>query len=175
MTRPTNLIAIFLLSLKNNNWTFSSKVSIDLWCSVITGQERNPDLLYVMLCAILYHFYNSKNVKKQPWRSVNFSKVAVVFIVNFEHISHLFLSSVSIINSVQINVSWAWAWSKQPIRHVHFWNLFSYSILRVHGRTIHYTLLKRSNVDSLFSCNQRDMVRKDPVRIDNTLIRKILP
>ena len=146
--------------------------------SVMFGHHRPRTKSWLTICDALRYFVpflQIKNVKKQPWRSVNFSKVAVVFIVNFEHISHLFLSSVSIINSEQINVSWAWAWSKQPIRHVHFWNLFSYSILRVHGRTIHYTLLKRSNADSLFSCNQRDMVRKDPVRMDNTLIRKILP
>ena len=34
-------------------------------------------LSYVMLCAIWYHLYNLKNVKKHPWRSVAFSKVAV--------------------------------------------------------------------------------------------------
>ena len=31
-----------------------------------------------------------------------------VFIVNFEHISHLFLSSVPIVDSGQVNVSWDW-------------------------------------------------------------------
>ena len=29
----------------------------------------------VVHCAIWYHLYNLKNEKKQPWRSVNFSKV----------------------------------------------------------------------------------------------------
>ena len=61
--------------------------------------------------AIWYHFYNLKNVKKYPWRSVNFSKDAGFFVQfkkrenthggalilvklqaeAFEHISHLFL------------------------------------------------------------------------------------
>ena len=33
-------------------------------------------LAYVMFCAIWYHLYNLKNMKKNPWRSVTFSKVA---------------------------------------------------------------------------------------------------
>ena len=31
--------------------------------------------VFVMLCAIWYHLHNSKNVKKNPWTSVTFSKV----------------------------------------------------------------------------------------------------
>ena len=33
-------------------------------------------LRYAMLCPISYHLYNLKNVKKTPWRSVSFDKVA---------------------------------------------------------------------------------------------------
>ena len=31
--------------------------------------------VFVMLCTIWYHLHNSKNVKKNPWTSVTFSKV----------------------------------------------------------------------------------------------------
>ena len=42
---------------------------------------------------------NNKDTKRRHWRGFGF------FIVNFEHISHLF-SSVSIVNFEQINNDW---------------------------------------------------------------------
>ena len=35
-------------------------------------------VIYVMRCAIWYHLYNLKNVKKNPWRSVTFSNVKLL-------------------------------------------------------------------------------------------------
>ena len=39
-------------------------------------QQRKKNRLYVMRCAIWYHLCSYKNVKKQSWKSVTFSKVA---------------------------------------------------------------------------------------------------
>ena len=42
-----------------------------------------------------------KTPKRRHWRRSG------VFIVNFEHILHIFLSSVSIVDFKQVNVTWA--------------------------------------------------------------------
>ena len=62
--------------------------------------EGNTQNSYETLCAIWYYLYNFKR-EKHLWRSDTFSKVAgqltltperfSVFIVNFEHASHLFI------------------------------------------------------------------------------------
>ena len=37
--------------------------------------KKNKVQINVMFCAIWYHLYNFKKVKKHPWRSVTFSKI----------------------------------------------------------------------------------------------------
>ena len=34
-------------------------------------------MVIMIICSVWYHLYNFENVKKNPWRSVTFSKVAV--------------------------------------------------------------------------------------------------
>ena len=51
---------------------FDGAINI-LKCIYVSNQFFDT---YVMFCTIWYHLHNLKNVKKNPWRNVTFSKVA---------------------------------------------------------------------------------------------------
>ena len=42
----------------------------------IENRLTHTAFLYLMFCAIRYHLYNLRNVRKKPWRSATVSKVA---------------------------------------------------------------------------------------------------
>ena len=63
------IVFVYLFSKSRCYCILSYRYSLlCVWFSVIS--------LHVMFCAIWYHLYNLKSVKKKPWRSVTFSKVA---------------------------------------------------------------------------------------------------